>query len=423
MTKPGLFVSLSCDIPPLNHINTHQNTHASTLYSFRLQRKPVERNKKTSQDRALEHFDDFYRSVFGAKWPGIRVALLTEHKYVAVVNNFGDAEKTKKAIEFNGAVNLRDVFEVFKSDSLDTHQTIESTSSIEKRLDAHLQDTTNEEIRSIYQKHADEELEKMQLEKVLDPERTIDVEDVVDYKKSLQQSLSEDSEYDFDRMISAEIGVLGLQEFIPATKLKGMEDFVLESDHYRYYDTNVEFPLQFEAEHSFQFPKALDIYIYPKYDISRFSRPKKSSTGVLSHFLLDGASILPPLLLGVNANDIVLDACSAPGGKSLTLLQTLLPEHIVCNDVAASRCKRVHHFFGQYLPDFRTAWNDSKVIVRCADITEVDEYAKYDKVMIVFRILYSFPTLQLLLNFWTISDSKRVGLAHTNLLVSFYDGN
>lgn len=309
------------------------------------------------------------------------------------MNNFGDAEETKKLIEFNGAVNLRDVFETFKPDSFEAEQTINSSPSIEKRLDAHLQSTESEEIRTIYQKHAEEELEKIQMEKSLEPSRTIDVEDVVDYKKSLQQSLTEDSEYDFDRMISAEIGVLGLQEFIPATKLKGMEDFVLESDHYRYYDTNVEFPLNFEAEDSFQYPKALDIFIYPKYDISRFSRPKKSSTGVSTHFLLDGASILPPLLLGVNVNDIVLDACSAPGGKSLTLLQTLLPEQVVCNDVSMGRCKRINQFFGQFLPDFETAWSGSKVNVRCADVLAIDEFAKYDKVRTIFGGSRSFSRI------------------------------
>lgn len=343
----------------------------------------MEETKITPQSRALEHFDDFYRSVFGPKWQGIRAALLTEHKHAAIVNNFGDVEATKQSIEFNGAVNLRDVFDVFKMDQpYEREATADNTSGIEQRLNAHLASTQSEEIRFIYQKGADVELEKIKLEESLDPPRVIDVETVVDYKKSLQQSLTEDAEYDFDRMISAEIGLLGLQEFIPATKLKGMEGFVLESDHYRYYNTNVEFPLKFEAENAFEFPKTLDIFIYPQFDISRFSRPKRTSTQALSHFLLDGASVLPPLILDVRSNDLVLDACAAPGGMSLVLLQTLLPERVVCNDQSRSRCNSMEKFFGQYLPDFEKNRMDDKVSVERMDLLNRTDFSCFDKVRI-----------------------------------------
>ncbi len=40
---------------------------------------------------------------------------------------------------------------------------------------------------------------------------------------------------------------------------------------------------------------------------------------------MDGASILPVLALGIQPGDTVLDLCAAPGGKSLAILQTLLP--------------------------------------------------------------------------------------------------
>jgi len=48
--------------------------------------------KKHPVDRALEHFDDFYKTVFGRRWPSIRLALLSPHKYCAVINNFGDSD-------------------------------------------------------------------------------------------------------------------------------------------------------------------------------------------------------------------------------------------------------------------------------------------------------------------------------------------
>lgn len=355
------------------------------LLNFDFQEKPRDNKKQSSIERALNHFDDFYSSVFGKRWPGIRVSLLTENKFACLVNNFGEADETCQAMELAGAVNVRKVFEIFhKEASPDEIQALyensNKTTDVEKKLNKIVFEKQTTEIRAVYQQHADEELEKLRLERTKDPSRIITVDDVVDYKKSLQKSLAEDMEYDMSRMISAEIGLMGLQEFIPATKLKGMEDFIPESDHYQYYKTNVDFPLQFEPETSFKFPKTLNIYIYPKGDISRFPRPKKCTTNVLSHFLCDGASILPPLMLNIQPDDIVLDACAAPGGKSLIMLQSLLPKLVVCND--KQRSIRLSKMLHQYLADFDKNWNGERCIVDNQDIRDVPEYSKYDKVKI-----------------------------------------
>lgn len=50
----------------------------------------------------MNHFDDFYGSVFGKKWPSMREALLRRPKYVAVVNNYGDAEETSEYLTNRG---------------------------------------------------------------------------------------------------------------------------------------------------------------------------------------------------------------------------------------------------------------------------------------------------------------------------------
>lgn len=349
---------------------------------IQLQEKPRDPKKQTSIDRALDHFDDFYKSVFGRRWPGMRASLLTEHKFAAIVNNYGDAEQTRLRLELAGAINVRKVFDLHY-DEIDVDQIAEmkkDSTGIDKRLEQVVQQKQHIELQSIYQQNVEEKQEKMALEKVADPSRVIDVEDVVDHKKSLAKSLAEDSQYDFNRMISAEVGLMGLQEFIPATKLKGMEDYIPESDHYKYYNTKVDFPLKFEAERDFKIPQSLDIYVYPKGDISRFMRPKQGSTGVHSHFILDGASILPPLMLNVQADDVVLDACAAPGGKSLIMLQTLLPKVVVCNDMAPARVNRLYKVFFQYLPDFTEKWEGNRCIIQTKDIQEVQEFSKYDKV-------------------------------------------
>lgn len=46
---------------------------------------------------------------------------------------------------------------------------------------------------------------------------------------------------------------------------------------------------------------------------------------ISDYYLLDGGSILPVLALDLKLGDNILDMCSAPGGKALTALQTLLP--------------------------------------------------------------------------------------------------
>lgn len=66
----------------------------------------IQQRKKTNTDRALESFDDFYGSVFGIRWKNMRVALLTEHKYMAMVNNFGDTDKTCQHLEMDGIFDL-----------------------------------------------------------------------------------------------------------------------------------------------------------------------------------------------------------------------------------------------------------------------------------------------------------------------------
>lgn len=344
--------------------------------------KPRDVKKSTSIDRALSHFDDFYQSVYGPRWPGLRASLLCENKFAALVNNHAEPEETMQQIELNGGVNVRKVFDVYyDSKAIDeTPNRNTKSTKVDNTLDKFVQNKQKSEMHAIYQQHVEKEEEKLALEKRADPSRVIDMNDVVDYKKSLQKSLAEDSEFDFNRMISAEVGVLGLQEFIPATRLKGMEDFIPESEHYQYYNTAVDFPLAFEPETDFVFPKTLDIYMYPKGDISRFSRPKNTITKVLSHFLLDAASILPPLMLNVQPGDVVLDACAAPGGKSMILLQSFVPKTVVCNDVSMGRVNRLYKLFFQYLPDFTNKWEGERCIIQNHDIREVTEFSKYDKV-------------------------------------------
>lgn len=202
----------------------------------------------------------------------------------------------------------------------------------------------------------------------------------VDYKKSLTQTLEEDSDIDYRRTIDSSVGAAALHEFIPATKLKGMEDWIPESDHYKYYNSTTDFPLNIETETDLIFPDNLNIFTYEKGNVATFIKPKRSVAGVFSHFLMDGASILPPLALDIKPGDRVLDACAAPGGKSLAMLQTLYPEFLVSNDLQASRVDRINRILKDFLIDYEEKWENKRCVVTEEDARMISQYGMYDKV-------------------------------------------
>jgi len=59
---------------------------------------------------------------------------------------------------------------------------------------------------------------------------------------------------------------------------------------------------------------------------------------LLGYYPMDGSSILPVIALDVEPDCSVLDLCAAPGGKSLTILQTLLPGNRVTVGLYFSLC-------------------------------------------------------------------------------------
>lgn len=308
----------------------------------------------------------------------MRAALLTEHKYVALVNNFGDSESTITSLEAGGAINLRSIYNFTRSNFSEKR-----LNSVSNQLNASAMDRRLEQMVDITQEGESAEIypEGFDFTNRNDtPNTDVDPVASVDFKKSLTQTMAEDLDIDYRRTIDTSAGADALHEFIPATKLKGMEDWVVESDHYKYYSSTTDFPLKIEMDDDLVFPENLNIFTYEKGNVSKFIRPKRSVNGVLSHFLMDGASILPPLVLGIEPGDRVLDACASPGGKSLTLLQTLYPLSLVSNDVQHSRVNRIKRIFNDYLIDYEEDWKDKRCMVTGEDAREITQYEMYDKV-------------------------------------------
>ncbi|EHB01617.1 Putative methyltransferase NSUN4 [Heterocephalus glaber] len=94
----------------------------------------------------------------------------------------------------------------------------------------------------------------------------------------------------------------------------------------------------------------LRCFTFARGDVSRFPPARLGSLGVLDYYLMDAASLLPVLALGLHPGDTVLDLCAAPGGKTLALLQTLCCRNLAANDLSTSRTGRLRKVLQSYVP-------------------------------------------------------------------------
>lgn len=295
----------------------------------------VVRKKVHPIDKALAHFDDFYKQVFRKKWPSIREGLLKRHKYMAVINNYGDNEEAMAKLELGGALNVRTIFNLEKGYIKEQVEKNQRNSALEK----------------IWQMDREREAKKRKREAVPPTEQLV----TDSYKYSLESSL-EHAEIDANRMVDSKDVLTKeiLNEFIPATKLKGNDGFILESDHYKMFDPFTSFKT--EKEYDFNFPENLNIYCYEEDNFNAFESPRKGSTDVLNYYLMDGGSILPILALDLKPGCSMLDMCAAPGGKTYLAIQTLYPDCIVANDLTNSRLNRIQTILNEFLYDVEERW-------------------------------------------------------------------
>lgn len=354
----------------------------------------VLQHKKNNCDRALENFDDFYGSVYGGRWKNMRAALLTEHKYVAMVNNFGDTEQTCSMLEMDGAINIKSLIQLARerqeggTNLFGSSPTTRGHYEIDDKLGALLRKQQEREVAAVYPNAGEDghvtpqhlNYDKEQANPKEDKDSS--EEESHAFKPSLTKALEHDVQLDESRLVDPQFGTGGLYEYVPANSIKGMEDWVAESEHYKYYQTNADFPLLIEPEPTFQYPEHLAIYTYDMGNCSSFKPPRQCLTGVLSHFLMDGASVLPPLFLQVQPGERVLDACAAPGGKSLLMLQTLHLDQLVCNDVQESRLNKLRRVMQEYLFDYKQRWAGKRLIFSQSDARNLDEYQSYDKILV-----------------------------------------
>lgn len=284
-----------------------------------------------------------------------------KQKYVAVINNYGDSEESIAKLETMGALNIRTLFNLEKGYIKDRYES-------NKRI---------RYLENIWKAEKESELNNLK-------EPLTVVDEIKPQEHSLEASLR-NADLDVLRLVDEHSGLAAplLSQFMPATKLKGREDWIPESDHYKYYDESNNFAIDIEKEYDIHFPENLNIYCYEQSNISSFPHPKKGLTNVYNYYLLDGGSVLPALALDVKPGNKVLDMCAAPGGKSFIILQTLYPDYLVCNDTSFSRVNRIYDVLNQYFYDLEDRWIKTKRL----KVTQLDgmnyNEDNFDRILVI----------------------------------------
>ncbi|KYM96279.1 PREDICTED: 5-methylcytosine rRNA methyltransferase NSUN4 [Cyphomyrmex costatus] len=343
----------------------------------------VIKKKKTHMDKALKHFDEFYGNVYEKSWENIRAALLKEdHKYMAVVNSFSDIDRIKSELESHGAMNLRTIYEIYKEhiDENPSKSDKRKNKQARSQMDSIISDAEISTVQSHYPVNYESSPISLSTN---DEAENITVENQGKLQpvemKSIESNLNKIA-LDENRIVQPNSGLSGLYEFVPATKIKGMEDWILESQHYGYYKEGADFSGNTEKEVVLTFPQYLNIYTFEESNDSRFPSPKKGSTNVSDYYLLDGASVLPVLALDLQPGDAVLDMCAAPGGKALSILQTLMPRVMIVNDLTKSRVKRINNVINEYVAGIGQ-WED-RLCVTEQDARFIDEKDMFNKILV-----------------------------------------
>lgn len=82
----------------------------------------------------------------------------------------------------------------------------------------------------------------------------------------------------------------------------------------------------------------------------------------------------------------MLDMCAAPGGKALTILQTLMPRLVIANDVVESRIKRIKNVMNQFVSNI--CEKENMFLITRQDARAISENGRYNKVYILMQCLF-----------------------------------
>ncbi|XP_071506200.1 5-cytosine rRNA methyltransferase NSUN4-like [Diadema antillarum] len=324
------------------------------------------KRKNDPTELALKHFDQNYRPIFGEQWPSVRLGLLSMPKYGALLNNYSDTDYTVEKLH---SLGLEDFVQ----------PCVESTI-------AHIHQRKKEA------NDMDEEYEASALPRQLGDEREVRNYDVAASDVQEREIIGLAEEEDADD--------LDVEERRPEAALKPWwEDKYIVAPGYEH---RMELIHQMEMEErggeevmggappiidldsvDIKVSPHLRCFLHRDDPAARLPPAKKCAySQQLQYYIMDAASVLPIVAMGIMPDDVVLDLCAAPGGKSLAILQTMLVGSLTANEKVSSRRRRLQEVFGLYLPRMVTAGGAVNIAGEDGCEWGQMEPAGYDKVLV-----------------------------------------
>ncbi|CAL1285528.1 unnamed protein product [Larinioides sclopetarius] len=311
----------------MSYFNNIRNLRSAIHFNKNFVRYSIPKKKPLGSEIALNHFDQFYSSVF-ENWPSMRLALLCPHSYCAVANVFAKERSAEALFGDLDVFNMKDAY-------------------------------------------------YLQLGEL----GTVDIPSAKASENAGAESSKEPltQEPDYENKCTMPIAVDDTKgEFMPVTEYKHRE--FDEEDLSSFYLPNPGFKTNVIKHGVIHYPEHWEMYYCPKGKFRKFPPPRTDVTGLLNYYLMDGASILPVLALDIQKDENVGDLCASPGGKSLAILFGLRFGKLVCNDSSLSRVNKLKTVLSSYLPDTKE-WS-KKILVSNLDVRDWRCFDSFDKILL-----------------------------------------
>lgn len=335
--------------------NSKLYTTTRTFSSISAKTKFLKNNKKSidkltrTTRRAADHFDGLYSRVFGRGWPSMRLALLSPKKQCAVMNSYIEGV-TVETVDNGNVVDLRRYYKkhLHHYTRLKLREELIANKRARKReMIARAEDIDIENIDP-----ASIEVSDISDSEIQGAQSTDAEEESFSSAEDLQEMFSDRRMDDDEKYFINQAKVdLSLDDFVPATELYFHEEVPDEMSYYEGYDQDSTLDIEERIEPALEIDERLKIFACPRGQWSTFKPPAADTkSNLLTHYMMDGASLLPVLALDLQFNDTCADYCAAPGGKSLAMLMTLKPKYLLSNDISSSRLGRMNSVMKLYLP-------------------------------------------------------------------------
>lgn len=192
-----------------------------------------------------------------------------------------------------------------------------------------------------------------------------------------------------ERKYGALINTFSYHDVVSDLQLQGCADFISDTaveGESQLEQTSAEGESQHVSKTTSNVPSRLysniKCMVFPRGNISRFKPARPDPNGLLGYYLMDAASVLPCLAMDVREGHNVLDLCAAPGGKTLTLMQTRNLGFLCVNDSSVSRTTRLRRVLYSYIPNLLLS--DKKLRITSFDGTQWGEAERdtFDRVLV-----------------------------------------